>query len=476
MKKNVFKLLGIICIVAMTALFVVACGPGAEPEPKATQNSDGSWTIEEGATAPAKPADPTKKDGVALTELSDMGLFKNFAGYEFDGWVDANGAPYDGWGQSATAAVKVVPKFKLKTGGSQVSLPGTDDVVYEAFNYLNTSGTADRFDLFINKDITPKGALTLAKTGVDLTITSDKEREIKSPDLSALAADSNARVFLIVGGSNQDTSIKLTLKNIGLVGSKVPTGDSLIRVRNGANLILENKSTVADHINSSGLTGSDVATTGNGRQGNGSAICVVDGGVLTIKSGANITDNTSTGNQSNTNLVGGIYVISTSSANKAKIVIEGGYIGNNTCTEGNTSDIYITEDVILSMKGNATIGELCLNADDGKNPDFTIEGKITNEISKLNLRSTGNLTVAKAAWAPTTGTKPAIFKGTTSYTITQDDVDQFKLWEFTGNTSLRGANADPTNTDTWANYIPATHKIQLNTSGATANTATLVLK
>ena len=318
--------------------------------------------------------------------------------------------------------------------------------------------------------------MVLTKANVDLTITSDKEREIKSPDLSAVAVtgtnvDPNAKVFLIVGAANETTlvtSIKVTLKNVGVIGNKIPTNDSLIRVRNGANLILENKSTVADHVNSAGvgLTGNN--QTSDGRQGNGSAICVVNGAVLTIRSGANVTENESTGGQDNKNLVGGIYVnMAEKTTNKPKLVIEGGYIGKNKCTDGNTSDIYVTEDSELSMKGNATIGELCLNAATGKNPNFTIEGKIENEISKLNLRATKDtVSDVEGFWAPATGTKPSIFKGTTTYTIDQADVDQFKLWEFTGQKNLRGTSATADET-TWANLITKKYKIVINGNAAT---------
>ena len=138
--KNTIKAIGIICIIALTT-FIVACGPGAEPEPKASKNSDGSWTIEEGATVPSKPSDPTEKDGIPLTDLSDVGLFKNFAGYNFEGWFVGDDQ-FDGWGKPATSAVTVVPKFTIKSPGQKVTLSGTDDVVFEAFNYLNGASTS----------------------------------------------------------------------------------------------------------------------------------------------------------------------------------------------------------------------------------------------------------------------------------------------------------------------------------------------
>jgi hypothetical protein len=453
--KNTLKTLGIICIIA-AAFLITSCGPfePVTPSYTVTYDSDGgttvsSQTIEEGSgDVVRQPTAPTK------TVLTTPGLYKNFTGYGFDGWYD--GANKYTFGGTLTSNITLKAKWKIPDG-VEVTPTGNDDLVTKAFAYFNASGTpaptvTDKYTLYINTDVNPAAAaLTLTKANANLTITSDSEREIKSPNLSTAPS----KVFLTVGvASGQNTSISLTLKNVVVVGSGVATGDSLIRVMNGASLILDNKATIEKHENSVGTTS---APTSNGTNGNGAVICVVDGGNLTIKSGAVIQDNKSTGNQSNKNLVGGIYAIGTA-ANKAVINIEGGDISNNKCTDGNTADVYITEDVILHMKGNLTIGELAINSDNGKYPDFQIDGKVTNKIKKLNLRSSvDSLKTVQDAWIG-----KVVFRGTATYDIIPQDVAQFELWEFTGTKSLRGANAKPDDETTWENWInPDKYKIEL---------------
>jgi len=168
--------------------------------------------------------------------------------------------------------------------------------------------------------------------------------------------------------------------------------------------------------------------------------------------------------------------------NKSTVNIEGGIIKENTCTtDGNTGDIYITELVDLNLQGNVTIDELCLNSDDSRYPVFIIKGSVTNKIKKLNLRSTGSssvtdptalLTNAKTAW---TGTNAKIFSGTASYDITDADVSQFELWEFTARRSLRGTGATD-DSSTWANLITKFYEIELVKTGANPNYGKLKTK
>jgi len=63
------------------------------------------------------------------------------------------------------------------------------------------------------------------------------------------------------------------------------------------------------------------------------------------------------------------------------------------------------------------------------------------------------LSKVKTAW---TANNAKVFIGTSgadAYTISSADVDCFKLWEFTARKSLRGANADAKNPETWVNLI-----------------------
>jgi len=472
--KNAFKTIGIIFIIA-AALFIAACGPIAEPDPTVTENSDGSLSVDKGAT-PTKPEDPVK------IELADPGFYKNFTGYTFDGWFDADGNEFTTWGVPTETAVTLKPKFSIPAGVKQdlTSTTGDNDVTkaFAYINALNNIPATDKYTLFIGANVAPTATTTLVLTAsnANLTIMSANEREIKSPNLSSTTLADN-KEFIVVGkatGGTANDNIKLTLKDIVVAGSKVPTSQALIRVKIGGELILENKSTVADHINNIGLkvNGVDPTNTGGGVYGNGAAICVFEGGILTVKAGANIVENESTGDQSNKNLVGGVYAIGTKTS-KSTVNIEGGYIGDNKCVDGNTADIYITETVKLTMHGNLTIGELCINADDPDSidsntlanfiaPDFIITGPVTNTIKKFNLRSTKTtLANVQDAW---TKSNVKVFSGTMDYDITPADVAQFKLWEFTGRQSLRGTGTGvkPDDETTWANYIdPAKYKIDI---------------
>jgi len=472
--RNTLKMLGIICII-VSALFIAACGdlPLADNVYTVTFNSDGGSTVSpktvpaDGTGTVSKPANPTKG-------LTEPGLYKNSDGYTFVRW-ELDGVEYD-FGTSVTSDITLKATWTLK--GEKATLSGSGDVVTQAFAYINTATIAndDKYTLYITANVSPTVPLVLNKSKANLTIiSSDPTKNITSPDLSGVTGN---KVFITIGaGANPtpssvttlDKTVSLTLKNVAVVGRKKATGDSLIRVMNGATLTLDANSFVQDHINSAGGF--------NGANGNGSAICVINGSTLNIKQGAIIENNQSTSNQENKNLVGGIYVIGSpvsnpaaAAQNRSTVKIEGGSIGDpvngtpNKCTDGNTADIYITELVDLDLNGNVTIGELCINSDNGIYPGFTISGKVTNTIRKFNLRSTtGSLKAVQDAW---TATNAKVFSGTADYDITRNDVAQFKLWEFTGNTSLRG-DTSPDSTK-WKNLIYPAYEIDIvDKSGST---------
>jgi len=476
--KNTLKFLGIFLIIAAT-VFVVSCGNLPESDPTVSSNSDGTLSVPKGAVVD-KPQDPAAK-----TELEDPGFYKNFDKYDFVGWYNGS-EKFEAWGQAAESAITLTPKFEIPAV-KKIDLTNEtgDDDVAKAFAYIakqTSIATGDTYILFIDKDIVSKAALTLSKDNANLTITSDKQREIKSPDLST-SANTGTKVFITVGAGNDPTgsavttlnkTISLTLKNIAISGASTsklnadktwewesgkdkPVGDSLIRVKNGATLTLDAKAYISDHINNSG--------TATGANGNGAAICIINGSTLNIKAGAIIERNESRtpSTWTNTNQVGGIFVIGTTAdttpttetqQNRSTVNITGGTISGNKCTDGNTSDIYITETVNLNLSGDVEIGELAINADGTSTtattgyiyPKFTILGKVTNTISKLNLRSSKeSVSDVQGAWGDKT-----VFSGTTGtdgYEITLADVAQFKLWEFTGKQSLRGTGT------TWANLI-----------------------
>lgn len=498
--KNTLKTLGILFLIAATFL-IAACGPiePVTPSYTVTFDADGGTpvppiqTIEEDSGDLVKePTKPTK------TELTDAGFYKNFIEYTFDGWFDGN-TKYEGFGKDTiTADLKLKAKWSIPEN-VKIDLPaGAGDDVTKVFNYFDAGTTqaptaTDTYILYLKESANnPTAPLTLKKDYANLTIIGEKGNNgisINSPDLSSGLPTGNAnkdKVFITVGtGAVQNgttipapntTKITLTLKNVAIKGTGKETSNSLIRVVNGATLTLDEKAYITGHVNKYVST-PNRAGDSYGDFGNGSAICIVNGSTLNIKQGAIVEKNKSAGTQTNTNLVGGIYVIgspATSPGNNKNIStvnIEGGTIEKNECEDGNTADLYITELVKLNMKGYVTIGELCINSDDGNFPEFIVDGKIYNPINKLNLRSsTGNsqaaaaLTTVKNVWAPATG-RPTIFKGTSGYAITDPDVGQFTLMEFTGSTSLRptkqGATYNKDDKTTWGNLIEDTYKLEL---------------
>lgn len=475
--KNALKTLGLLLIVA-AAFLIASCGPPVEPTEDyiVTFNSDGGSSVpsksvpNDGNSTVDKPSpDPTK------TELATPGLYKNFTGYTFDGWTTLNGEDYN-FSTPVSGSITLTAKWKIPEG-VEVNLDttgtATDDIVTKTFAKLNDTNTAivdnDKFTLYINADVTPAKALVLNRSKADLTITSANQKAITSPDLSAVqnSTNNNANVFITIGAGNNptassatnlDKTVKLTLKNVAVLGASTketpkPVGNSLIRVMNGAELTLD-KAYISDHISNSGLSATTTST--NGQFGNGSAICIINGSTLNVTGASIIEKNKSTGNQPNKNLVGGIYAIGTTlttgNQNRSTVNLTNGTIEKNEATDGNTADIYITEFVDLNLDGYVTVGELALNAETATDrPNFTIKGKVYNTIEKLNLRGgSDTLTAVQGFWK----TK-AVFSGTSGangYTITDDDVKKFKLWEFTGRASLRGTNPGDDNTK-WPNWI-----------------------
>jgi hypothetical protein len=492
--KNTIKVLGIIFIIAC-AFVIAACGPGLEPDPVFTITFD---TVG-GTPVPAAQTVPNDGTGLAKTPTTNPskaiknddplpGLYLDTK-YTFAGWVDEAGTTFD---FTKFITKNTVIKAKWTDPTNLLPTTGNDDPVTKAFDYVNGSssqtGAANTYTLYITEDAAPTKPLTLNKANTFLTIIGKKQQEIQSPDLSNDQTDTalKNKVFITVGvgayptlGNVTTLSIgpTLTLQNVVVEGKSKATKNSMIAVINGGVLNLNKGTIVEKHINSDG--GSFGVT------GNGSTICVINGSTLNINQGI-VQDNQSTatggvaggvsGEGSNTNLVGGVYVMgapknnpATNDKNKSTVTIVGGDISGNTCKPGNTADIYITELVNLSMEGYVTIGELCINADNNESntavgsgtyskydyPTFTINGQITNTIKKLNLRVTSSaLATVSGAWKDKT-----VFSGggSPAYQITTGDVGKFLLWEFTGSASLRGTGKeadDDTKKDTWNNYIP----------------------
>jgi len=485
--KNTIKLLGILLVIA-AAIFVAACGPLEPVEPEeetftitymnGTQTVDTFSGQKKDDPIPVTSKTPTYAPPAPPTTTA--GLFKN---------PTSTGKNFKGWGLTPTATEsETVILNSLTVTGNQtfyavwsgsdatyvsVPLAGTGSNLEKAVATIKAASPSatDEYTLILEDD-SPTAQVALNFSNIKLTIIGKGSATIKAPDLSKQnpsANNTNPRVFILVGKGGasttaaiaQDPSISLTLKDIWVEGNATAHPDSMIRVENGASLILEKDSKIYNHTNNAGLKSGTVTTTGDGTLGNGSAICVINGGKLTVKPGAVVEENKSTGDQDNKNLVGGIFAHGgTATANatlKSVVTIEGGMIKKNTSTLGNTADIYVTDTVDLIMKGNLTIGELTLNADTtgtGASAVTTsaviqIPSAVTNTVDKLCLRSTepapnsgvsvpNALNNTKTKW-----TGRVILKGIDGHTVTGDDVDKFILGEFRGRadfTTVSGGN------------------------------------
>jgi len=447
MKKNVFKLLGIICIIAIAAAFIVACGDGEEGTKNYTVTfKDGDTTITT-QTVPAdglatKPSDPTKDDPLEDRTLA-QGLYEDpIKAPSFDKWdydftkpITANTTINAVWKDDGSKPLTLVA-----ANGNTIP----DDIVSRALATIkavpNKTAT-NKYILMVGDPaksdeenlIKMKGVIAMSDPNTKLTIRSIKGagRIEITPDFTNTG--SNLVQFTIGPASFPsgaiDNSISLTLYNIALKGTGTAVGDSLVRVRNGGILILDGSSTIYNHKNS--------ATTGGGANGNGAALCVVDCGQLIVKD-ATIEKNEATGTNNNQNLVGGVYANSTTnSATRAPIVkIEGGVFQGN---EGKyTKDLYITEftDFTMTVTGALTIGDFTINADNTGGTVYPtiikIPAKVTNPIN-LNLRTTDSLQKAKDNWVGKVVLQGvSASAGTPGYTVTTDDVAKFQLKEWRG--------------------------------------------
>ena len=452
-KMNLGLLIMATGLILMAVAFIItACGPAEEPTPKpVAPGDDGSITGGKGNTIeqPADPTDrydPITKKKKPLDELAEPGLFKNFTKYEFDGWyIKDTNDKFTQWDTELTEAVVIEPKFKAL----QNLLPeGDGDSVTKTFKFFDTATftSTDKFTLMLNQNITISDQIVLKKANTDLTIKSIGSKTITSGltgnkttiSGTGTSATSDHKGVLILLGEKDITGIKLTLANVSLKGS-TGVNDSLIRVQYSAELILEDQSGVKGHNNS--------ATLSSGREGNGSAVCVANKGILTVKHGAVIEENKATGKNDNQLLVGGVYAI-----DEAVINMTGGFIKDNVCTD--TKDVYATEDVVFNLSGDMNIGEITINSENSKNTTINISG-LSKEIEKLNLRASDSTTLkaVQDAWVGKT-----ILAAPTGSTTFANDVPNIKLGEFRGTKPTTGTNPVAPKDD-----IKKTHKI--DTSG-----------
>lgn len=448
----------------MTAVFFAACDDGGLGAPKYTVTFDSNGgtdvpkqTVEDGQKVP-EPTVPTKV-------AKDEGLYKGSLSSTFVEW-QKDGTKYD-FNSPVTASFTLTAKWSNEPVAA--TLTGTDDILTKAVNYLKLDTTAiadgDKYTLILGDDITVSKQIVIDKKYLNLTIgietggtktiqsalvNGSTTNATKVTPSATNPTSNHAGVLILIGKSGQSATadkINVTLVNVELKGPATgEVNDSLVRVQYGATLTID-KAFVRGHKNNGGYA--------SGLEGNGSAVCAANEGILIIKGGSVIEENqatatklylTSTGADNTANgrfLVAGVYAI-----DKAIIKIEGGAVEKNTYTlhdgKGHTKGVYATEDVEFDLTGDVTIDELTINAEKTSSTatPTTTTIKVSN-LSKsitLNLRASGNgitgLGDAKDAWAPATGTAPKIIVPLDATSeLKQTDLDIFTLNEFRMNST-----------------------------------------
>jgi len=458
--KNVLKTLGIMCIIG-AALFIMACPPGEPVEETYTVTFMNGSTVfstvtdrSEGDTVD-KP-DPDPAAAPTPVEPKTAGLWKFTPGTgtaAFSGWTLTQGSTelYTAWPLTVNGNQTL---YAVWTGVDTWAPVELTDVSLGGVAAAIGSPAADTKFLWVVTEHITSGRGVFDKANTDLKITAPVgQRRIKSTHTAkstvttGSTAPNNDGVFLLIGATTNTPSITVTVDNIlleGLAGfgsdnkanaanTDNTQNDSLVRVQNGATLILDRGSAIRGHISND--------TAGSGRNGNGSAVCVYNGGKLNIKD-AIIRSNRSTGepNPNNKNRVGGLYAIGTSGA---PAIVELGNARIQDNESMHTNDIYITEYVTFTMAvaSGMTIGDFTINSESNATDTAIPSGQtvsttilIPSAVEKditLNLRTTGSLAQARTNW-----TNQVVLQGTTEYSLTQNDVNRFKLGQFRGNSTL----------------------------------------
>ena len=466
--RNTLKTLGILCIIA-AALFIAACGELPEADLVVTFDANGgkingqdrdkvTVTKDNTVNNPGEPTKPT-----TATEPTAVGFYKlatTTGTVTFRGWKvgSADGSDYV-FTKPVTSNITLVAAWNISGGGEATNLTSSltasdGNILEQVVAYLvkdNTpNGTNDKYLLVLGENIIASKQIYLRRGNLKIKSSSAAQREIKgfTPSGTANAANvtngSNHVAFLI-GDSNTPTGSTiaptLTLNSIVLKGIGTDVGDSLVRVRKSATLIMENGSKVTGHKNS--------ATNGDGLNGNGSAVCI-SGATLTMKEGSVIEENESTKDSgvgtapnTNKNRVGGVYTIIDGTL-KPNLNIEGGQIIDNECTAGNTKDVYATEGGNFFLSGNVKINEITINGDaPGSSPPMTTAANAggnsvvravitvsnlgTQANVKLSLRSTSSsIDVVKTVWT----NNAVLIAPAGGGTLSAADVRKFTLSQF----------------------------------------------
>jgi len=466
--KNVFKMLGIMCIIA-AVLFIAGCGEPEDPTYTVTFDSNGGTAVatqsgiaKDGLAT--KPANPSKTTGSTPTTA---GFWKLASGtITFTGWYeDGSDEPFD-FDTPITKNITLKARYSGDEPDNLTSSVISTGVkkLSTVITWLNTgsnAGATDKFVLLLDAGTNDENGAIVMNKG-NLTIKgiggSTGTDQVKIKSAYEPTATASNLVFLTVGETSKGTTTPtLTLNNIiveGLAGTtedaygvlsidstnSKAVGDSLVRVRYGATLNMEKGSSIRGHRSS--------ATSGNGTNGNGSALCIY-GGNLTMNGGATVEANESSANfttPTNKNRVGGVYTYTPFASGTSgptvpvDLKISGGIINNNKCTTGNTADLYATEGGTFALSGSTTIGELTINADpSGANavPAAIVVSGLNNPVG-ISLRSTAAVSTVKTTWD---GKHVLLGAGGTLTSPTAPaagDLAKFTLKQFKGGASETG--------------------------------------
>ena len=400
--KNVFKTLGILCLIA-SAFFIMACPPGDEDFYTVTFAGAG-------INIPPQivPENSTVKAPDAPVYIPAQGLYKDYAAPGFKTWYDSNNEVYD-FSAPVTENITLtcvwnIPDTLLPTP-IDITVDPDKDIVYTAIDIVNQSD-GGAYTLILSDNVEAKkkanltkGSLTI-KIDIDKTDT-DKTETDKTPPRTIIAPnDLIDDLYLLVGPktlpATKIAGPTLTLDGIVLQGNGQPVSDSLIRVTYGATLIMEKGSKITGHINN---------TDADADKGNGSAVCII-GGNLIMNDGSAIEKNKSTSaNNSKNNLVGGVYTYVPNKTNyPVTLTIEGGVIVDNLCGD-KPADLYAAAGGTFTLTGKVRISALTLNADPvppdtAATPPTIRAYEITEKttVGKLSLRSTGTLEEVRTFW------------------------------------------------------------------------------
>jgi len=292
----------------------------------------------------------------------------------------------------------------------------------QSIDFVNRAASNDgHYTLLISQDATVTSQRSLYRPNRQLTIIGiGGERTIRRTNRGTLFI-----IGQVVAGITAPENINLTIgNNITLIGrtngehgANSDNNDAVVRVENGASFVM---------LNGSKIMGNTI-TTDSFPDSAGAAVIVTSGASFTMKGGV-ITGNSGTV-RSTTGMsvsTGGVCVINANS----KFIMEGGSVtGNNAI-----NDVLVMNDAgyALTLSGNAVIGNLCLNKENGppnRAGGVTIASGWTGSVTGLNLHVFNNYTMISAisVWF---GTITILMQGADGHTLTADDTTRFGLGYF----------------------------------------------